>query len=169
MVFDALLMSVHAVLAFFSIDTAGLKFTFEGLPIILGGLMFGPIDGFIIGALGSLIAQLYEYGLSITTVLWIIPHGVRGLLVGWYSKKHGYMLDDRQLVFITALSAIITTTLNTPVIYLDAVIFGYEASGLAFLQIMSRYFTGIIVAVLFALIIRPLRARLRPFMERGDK
>lgn len=170
MVFDSMLIAVHAVLAVLgSIDAGGMKFTFEGLPIILGGLMFGPVDGLIIGLLGSFVAQLYEYGLGITTILWIFPHGMRGLLVGWYAKRCDYKLNDKQLVFITVLSALLTTTLNTPVIYLDALIFQYDTDVFVPTVLAGRFIAGIIVAVLFAVIIRPLRARLRPYMDRGDK
>ncbi len=166
LVFSALLMAIHAVLsAYVSIDAKVMKFTFEGLPIILGGLMYGPVDGMIIGFLGSFLGQLIgQYGLSVTTVMWIFPHGMRGLLVGWYAKYHDYKLDDRQLLFITVLSALVTTALNTPVMYFDALIFQYDTEVLLPANIISRVVAGIIVAILFAVIIRKLMKRLSHFM-----
>lgn len=166
LVFSALLVAVHAVLAaFISIDAIGMKFTFEGLPIILGGLMYGPLDGMGIGLLGSFVAQLWRYGFGVTTLLWIIPHGARGLLVGWYAKRHNYSLNDKQLVFITLMSALLTTTLNTPVMYIDALVFHYDTTALVPLMLLMRYISSAIVALLFAAVIRPLRARLAPFID----
>ena len=88
---DALCAALYVVLSsYVSLNLGPMKLSLDGLPILIGALMFGPMDGLIIGLLGNFLSQLLgSYGLSATTVLWMLPDGLRGLSVGWYAKKHG--------------------------------------------------------------------------------
>lgn len=51
-------------------------------PLLLEQLYLGPLDGFLIGFFGSFLNQLLTFGLTPTTILWVIPAAVRGLLIG---------------------------------------------------------------------------------------
>ena len=84
--FDAMLAAMCAVLGALSIDLGNLKITFEGFPVLLGALLFGPLDGLAIGGIGTLVYQLLRYGVSVTTPLWILPYMLAGLLVGLIAK-----------------------------------------------------------------------------------
>ena len=55
---DAVLAAMCAALGSISIDLGNLKFSFESLPVIIGALLFGPVDGVFIGGIGTLIASL---------------------------------------------------------------------------------------------------------------
>src|SRR5574344_1123237 len=75
LVLYALFTAIHVVLCYASINLGNMKITISGLPIIIGAMLFGPMAGLEIGLLGSLLNQLLTYGLTLTTVLWIIPAG----------------------------------------------------------------------------------------------
>ena len=66
------------------------------LPLIISAMLFGPLGGLLVGLLGSFLEQLLTYGLMATTVLWLVPNTVRGLLLGLYMKKKGYHLSRVQ-------------------------------------------------------------------------
>ena len=55
--------------------------TFASLPVVVGGLLFGPLEGMLIAAIGEFFNQTLSYGVTPTTVLWIIPPAVRGLMI----------------------------------------------------------------------------------------
>lgn len=155
----AMLISINVVLCIITpIKLANFKFTFEAFPILIAGIIGGPIDGLIVGTLGSSIYQILfsGYGLMITTPLWVLPHAISGLIVGIYSKKHDYILNTKQTIFICILSALLVTILNTFAIYLDAKIFGYYTFAYVFGSIIFKTFAGIILAILYSLIIPKL-------------
>ena len=70
---DSMLAAMCAALGYAALDFNNLKITFESLPILLGALLLGPVDGLAIGVVGTLIYQLIRYGVSATTLLWILP------------------------------------------------------------------------------------------------
>ena len=53
---DAMFAAMVTVLGLVSISTGNLKITVEALPVFLGALMLGPIDGMVIGGIGTLLA-----------------------------------------------------------------------------------------------------------------
>ena len=70
----AMMIAIYIVLSILTpIRIINFKFTFEAFPILVAGLLMGPIDGMITGAVGSFIYQLFfsGYGITPTTILWI--------------------------------------------------------------------------------------------------
>jgi len=66
-----------------AIETPYIKINFASLPIMLGAMLFGPVEGMVVGLLGELIAQITgPYGLAPTTVLYVAPAAVRGASCG---------------------------------------------------------------------------------------
>jgi ECF transporter S component (folate family) len=123
---DAMLAAVCAVLANFALTFGNsMKFTFESLPIHVGALLFGPVDGVAIGCVGTLIYQMLRYGVTVTTVLWMLPYMACGLLVGWYAQQKRFVLNRRQTIFLVVLGELVVTLLNTGAIYVDSHIYGY--------------------------------------------
>ncbi|MBR6736021.1 MAG: ECF transporter S component [Oscillospiraceae bacterium] len=48
----AMLIALHTVLGqFVSINLGNMKITFDALPIIVGAMLYGPVDGMLIGLL----------------------------------------------------------------------------------------------------------------------
>ena len=162
LVTDAMLIAMYVVISLtLTINLGDMKITLDSLPIIVGAMLFGPFDGMMIGLLGSFINQLISYGFSPTTILWVIPAAMRGLLIGAYAKKKNFNLTLAETVFITVSTAIITTVLNTVAMYLDSKIFGYFTYAYVFGKIIPRFISGIIIAVIYGFImpklIKPLR------------
>lgn len=162
LVTNAMLIAMYVVLSLVAtINLGNMKFTLDSFPIIIGSALFGPVDGMLIGLLGSFTNQMITYGFSATTLLWIIPAGVRGLLIGLYAKKHNFDMSLRQTQFITVSSALLVTALNTAAMYIDAKIYGYYSFAYVFGGIVPRIVAGIIIAFIFGAVLphvlKPLR------------
>ena len=150
---DAMLAAMCAVLGYLALDTGNLKVTFETLPILLGALLFGPLDGAVIGFVGTGIYQLLRYGVSVTTLLWMAPYALCGLLVGLYAKKHDFSLSATQTTFIVTVNEILITLLNTGVIYLDSRIYAYWFPGYISASLVFRFVMCIAKAIVFSLVL----------------
>lgn len=156
-----MLAAMCAVLGYFSLDLGNFKFTFEDVPVILAALMFGGVDGLAVGGIGSLVYQLLHYGVSVTTPLWILPHAVCGLLVGLYAKRREFKLTRTQALTVIVLSELLITVLNTGVIYLDSIIYGYYSFAYVFGTVVIRFAVCILKSVVFALVIPRLADAIR--------
>ena len=167
LVMSALLMAMHIVLSLFSITLPMMKINLSGLPIIIGGLLFGPLVGTLVGLLGSLLYQILSYGLMSTTILWIIPHAVRGLIVGLYAKSKNYRLGKAEIVGVVIISSVIATLLNTVGMYIDGIVWKYEAG--AFAAIPVRLLNSVITSALYVIVIIPLMKPLRKFFHIAEK
>jgi len=155
LVTDAMLIAIYFVFSLFAIDAWGLKFTIEALPVLVAAALFGPVDGLIVGLLGSFMNQMLKWGLTATTVLWIMPAGVRGLMVGLYARGKGFEMTRVQTVMIVVISSLVVTTLNTAVWYVDSIVYQY-AYVLFVSSTALRYVTGIGTAIVFSLILPSL-------------
>ena len=163
---DAMLAAMFVVLSLFSIRLPGMKITLDSLPVLVAAALLGPVDGLAVGLIGSFLNQMITYGFTATTLLWIIPAGIRGLLVGFYAKRHGFSMTLRQTVFITISTALLVTALNTFFMYVDSWVYSYSyAAALATLAL--RVLAGIITAVLFSLLLPALLAALRRLLGDG--
>ena len=167
--FDAMLAAMYLALSFASIRLAGQKISISGLPVLMGALLFGPLHGFLIGLVGAFLEQLLSYGLAATTLLWCLPVAIRGLLVGCYAKWRKFDLGQIELIVVIALTALILTALNTAVMYIDAVIYGYYSYAYVFGALVSRIVVGVITGVVFALVLPPLMKPVKKVIQAIDK
>jgi ECF transporter S component (folate family) len=166
---DAMLAAMCAVLGYLSIDLNNLKFTFESVPILIGALLFGPADGAAIGLVGTLIYQLLRYGVSATTVLWIAPYVLCGVLVGWYAKRRRFELNQTQTVVIVVLGELLVTLLNTGVIYVDSKLYGYYTPTLITGALALRLLICVGKALVYSFALPPLLSALRRGGRVGKK
>ena len=148
LVTNAMLAAMCAVLGYVSLDFGNLKFTFESFPILLGSLLFGPVDGMIIAFIGTGIYQILKYGLMSTTILWILPYVIYALYMGLLRKKN--------LWIVAITGGIILTLLNTGVIYLDSVIWDYYTFAYVFGSFVFRLITSIIKSIVYVVIIKKI-------------
>ena len=137
-----------------------MKITLDSLPILIGAALLGPVDGLAVGLVGSFLNQMITYGFSATTVLWILPAGIRGLLVGLYAKHRGFAMTTAQTVFITVATALLVTALNTLFLYVDSWVYSYSYAA-ALPTLLLRIAAGVITAVLFSFLLPPLLKTLR--------
>ncbi len=124
-IFDAMLAAMVAILGALAITTNAFKITFETLPILFAGFVFGPIDGMIVGFVGTLVYQMLVFGFSATTLLWILPYVIMGLLCGLVAKQAKYDLSVKRIAVTTIALEFLVTILNTGVIYVNSHIYGY--------------------------------------------
>lgn len=153
MAVNGMLAAMCAVLGYLSLDMGNIKITFESLPILLGALLLGPVDGLAIGGVGTLIYQLLRYGVTVTTPLWILPYILCGLLAGFYAKKKCFRLSAWQVMAVVAVSELLITLLNTGAIYVDSRIFGYYSAAYVFGSIGVRLVICFIRAIAFGAVL----------------
>ena len=104
---DSMLAAMCAVLGAVALDAGNLKITLESVPIIVGALLFGSLDGAAIGFVGTLVYQLLRYGVSVTTLLWVLPYVVCGLIIGLYAQKRGFSLSTKQTIIIVVIAELV--------------------------------------------------------------
>ena len=139
----AVLIALYTVLSLFSANLGLIKLTFESFPVLVASLMFGWVDG--------LLNQMLNYGFTVTTLMWILPNAVRGLLVGLYAKKHGLDLTMKQTAGIVLATSLLVTALNTVALYIDSQIFHYPIS-LTVGAIALRFLSSVVMAAIYTLV-----------------
>ena len=162
---DAMLAAMFVCLSLVSISLPNMKITLDSLPVLVAAFLFGPLDGLAVGLTGSFLNQMLTYGFTATTLLWILPAGLRGLLVGLYAKKHSFELTQKQTIFIVVLSALAVTALNTVIMAVDSLIYGYYSTAYVFGALVFRIIAGVLTAVVFSLIIPPLIKQLKKYVN----
>ena len=131
---NAVLAAMCAALGALALDLNSIKITFESFPILLGALLFGPLDGLAVGFVGTLLYQLLRYGVSATT---------------------------GQTVGIVVAAEVLVMALNTLVMYIDAKLYGYWFPGFISAMLLPRGAVCIVKAVVFGLVLPKLCARVR--------
>ena len=167
---DAVLIAMFFGLSLLSVQLGGIKITFASLPTIICAMLFGPIDGFLVGFLGAFLEQMLKFGFTATTMLWILPPAIRGLFIGLCAvllRKHmsvdSILQTKRPYVYFIfcILSGIIVSTLNTLVFYVDAKIYHYYEYHMIFGVFWIRTASGIVSSLLMALVALPVVAALK--------
>lgn len=163
---NAVLAAVCTVLAGLSLKIGGnLKISFESLPVHIGALLFGPVDGMLIGGIGTFIYQvlLSGYGISATTVLWILPYVSCGLMDGLCVARMG---RGRGGVFFTLLlSELCITLLNTFALYVDSKIYAYYSPAFVFGTLALRLFLCLVRALVYTALMPPLLGSLKKVLR----
>lgn len=168
---DAIFIAVFFALSMFSVEIGGVKLTFTSLPAVICAMIYGPVDGFLVGFLGAFLEQMLRYGFTATTLLWVLPPAIRGLTIGLATVlfRKSLSLDSvlsggRKLIpyFAVCLTAAVITSLgNTVVYYIDAKMYGYYTYELIFGVAGIRVVTNLISSALTAIVALPVLAALR--------
>ena len=166
---DAMLAAMCAALGYVAIDLLAVKVTFESLPVLVGALMFGPIHGMAISAVGTFIYQILRYGFSYTTVLWMLPYVLCGLAAGLYAHFRHYELPRRGTLITVLLCELMITALNTGVIYVDSKIYGYYTPQLILGALAARIGIAVAKGILFGLIVPEIIKRVKPMAAKGRR
>lgn len=153
LVIDAMLAAMVAVLGYLSIDATVFKITFESLPIFIGAFLLGPIDGMLIGGVGTLIYQLLRYGFAYTTVLWMLPYIVAGLLCGLVAKSDKFNTSKLKFIVVTLCAELLISVLNTGVIFLDSKINHYYYAGIILGSLALRLVVAVAKGIVFGAIL----------------
>lgn len=158
----AVLAALYVPLALFvSVQIGNVRISFGSLPVVISALLFGPVESILVAAIGEFFKQLLSYGVTATTVLYLIPPALRGAIIGvavvlmW---KRGVRLETRKISYyaVCICGAIFTTVGNTLVNWLDSVLYGYYSFAYVFGDFMYRGGAGILNAIAIATIALPL-------------
>ncbi len=163
----ALLAAMYLPLSLYAaVQVGNVRISFGSLPVVIAALLFGPVDAVIVAMVGEFFKQILTYGVTYTTVLYLIPPALRGLVVGVGAAmvfRRGQRLEDRRALCYTVCvaAALCTTVGNTLVNWLDSVLMGYYFPGLILGDLVWRLIVGMINAVLMASLAIPLVKTLR--------
>jgi len=162
---DALLAAMCAVLGFVAIDMQSIKLTFEGFPVIVGALLFGPLDGALIGFVGTFVYQILRFGWDATTLLWVAPYVISGLFLGLVAKHYKFDMSKKQVLFWVILNELLTCGMNTVGIYIGSHIQGWYHPGVVLGMLLPRIgialAKGVAYGVILPLLLDPLRKLVR--------
>ena len=177
MTYDALLAALCAVLgSVAAIDIGIAKLTFENVPVVIAGLMFGPVDGMLVGFVGIFLSQLLRYGIDASTMLWVAPYVLSGLVVGLGALLCRFRPKFWQLLSILIADAVAVTGTNTFGLYIYYYYILQTPKQTMFAAIPIRLAVsvvkGILYAVLMPLLIRGLESAgiyERPGRKRAER
>lgn len=156
-----IMTALYVLLNMLSIRAGNLHITFSSLPVIVMALLFGPLEAAAVALLGELLNQMLYYGFTATTILWLIPPAVRGLIIGAFAYrlwKTRRPLETRHILYyvVCVCAAVCTTTCNTVVIWIDSLVYHYYSFPIVFGDAAVRFVTGMISAVVISTIALPL-------------
>lgn len=163
--FNAVMAALFTVLSLLSVKIGNnFKITFSALPIVIAAICYGPLSGMAVGLLGAFIEQVMTFGISATTVLWILPAGIRGITVGLLFIFLGRSLSQKCLLPTIIISSVIVTLLNTVITYIDSVIYSYPFS-FALATMGIKLLLSIVTAVLISIISVPIIISVSKYMR----
>ena len=165
---DAMLAAMCVVLGFVSIRIGNaMKISLEDLPVLFVALMYGPMDGMAVGAVGIFLYQFFSYGITATTPLWILPFVVCGLAAGIIAKRSGFNNTPRQVAVIFIAMELLIMALNTFAIYTDAKIYHYYTPALIYGALIPRILIAVLKGAVIGTVASPLLRRMSKFTGNG--
>ena len=163
----AILAALYVPLAVFvAIQIGNVRISFGSLPVVVSALLCGPVEAILVAGIGEFFKQLLTYGVTATTVLYLIPPALRGAVIGVVAIrmwKSGHRLEDRRVPYYATCicAALVTTVGNTLVNWLDSVLYGYYSFAYVFGDFVYRAGVGVLNAAAMATIALPLVLMLR--------
>ncbi|MCQ2455336.1 MAG: ECF transporter S component [Clostridia bacterium] len=132
-----------------------IKISLSGLPIIIVAVVFGPLWGGAVGLVGSLVSQMLSYGFTATTVFWVLPATLRGIVAGLLFIMLKKSIKPHILAINTVISSLVVTAFNTLAMYIDAKVYKYPVV-LFGAALVNRIVIAVITAVIFAVLVPPI-------------
>ena len=152
--YDGLLAALCAVLGSVAAIYIGIaKLTFENVPVVIAGLMFGPVDGLLVGFVGIFLSQLLRYGLDASTMLWVAPYMLSGLAVGLGALICRFRPKFWQLLIILIVDAIVVTGANTFGLYIYYYYILQTPKETMFAAIPVRLAVSVVKGIIYAALI----------------
>ena len=164
---NAMLAALCACLGYISLDLGNLKITFESLPVLMAGLMFGPASGAAVGGIGTFIYQVLRYGITATTPLWMLPYILMGIAAGAYAKKAFFSNTNRQILVITVICEVLVFVINTGVILADSLIYGYYSAPYVFGSLGIRFIICMVKSAAFGAVLPGILKKMARITHNG--
>lgn len=173
LVLDAVLVALYVVLGFVKIPIGNmLRINFAAFAVVICAVAFSPIDGLVVGFLGEFLSQILgPYGLTPTTLLWALPLGVQGLLLGLamvlLARKGftpGNMKQSKAFIWYLVacvIAGLVSSLLNTLALYVDSKMYGYYNYYMVFGVLLVRLGLSAVMSIMFGTITLPVVSALR--------
>ena len=173
LVINAVLIAIYYTLRLLYIPFGdAFRFTLAPFAVILCALLYGPVDGLIVGLLGEFLAQvLGPYGLTPTTLLWCVGETTRGLTLGLCSMlflKKWLLCDERlngkkTLILMACCvgTGVLASLGQTFALYVDSNMMGYYEYHMVFGVMVWRILVYIVLAISFGYLSLPIISALR--------
>ena len=173
LVINAVLVSIYVVLRFFNIPLGNsFRFTLAPFSVILCALLYGPVDGLIVGLLGEFLSQILgPYGLTPTTLLWCLGETVRGGVLGLCSVmffRKGLLSAERAerkyivvMLIFCVLTGVLAALGQTFALYVDSKMFGYYSYSIVFGVMIWRILIYVLLAGVFGYLSVPIISALK--------
>ena len=171
--FNAVFIAVYVVLRYFNIPMGNaFRFTLAPFAVILCSLLYGPVDGLIVGFLGEFLSQILgPYGLTPTTVLWCVGETLRGLTLGLCAVLclRKWLLDHQRpngkqiaiVLLCCMLTGILAALCQTFALYVDSNMFGYYRYEIVFGVLVWRVVVYVVLSAIFGYVSMPIISALR--------
>ena len=170
---NAMLIAIYVLLGFAKIPIGNLlRINLASFSVVVCAVLFSPVDGLIVGFLGEFISQVIgPFGMTPTTLLWVAPEAVRGLLLGCamvaFTKKQltpSALLKSRAIAWYLVacvVTGVIASLLNTFALYVDSKMFGYYNYYMVFGILLVRLGLAVVMSGAFGFVALHIAAVLR--------
>ena len=167
---SGVLAALYLALCYLDISFGRYKITLAATVIYFVSFCFGPADCFFVCFVGVFLDQLL-YGLTPTTLLWMLPPLLRPILINpitYHYGKKGIHMEDKKILSISLIiiSSLLVSATNSLVFYLDSLIIGYPYKAVLLdniLQAIITMGTGVLEAFLLFPLVKAIRkAKLLP-------
>lgn len=165
---SSLMAAFSIALDLFSLRTDTSRFTIYALPLLLTGIMFGPLAGALAGLAEGLIIQLITYGLTPTTILWIIAPMCWGLISGLINKLFKNKYSNLKTIINVFITSFIVLFINTISLILDGLIYHYSTA-FVYTNLSIRIIVCIIIAILYSSLLIVIIPRLKGINKQDKK
>lgn len=162
------LAALYVPLALFlAVQIGNVRISFGSLPVVVAALLLGPLESVAVAFVGEFLKQILSYGFTATTLLYLIPPALRGLIIGWPAflllQRRSQRLEERRILCyaVCIAAAVFTTIGNTLVNLLDSILYHYYTPVLIFGDLLYRLGVGILNAVVITTAAIPLVILLR--------
>lgn len=170
---NAVLIAIYVALRFLNIPIGNsFRFTLAPFAVVLCALLYGPVDGFLVGLLGEFLSQvLGPYGLTQTTLLWCLGESTRGLTLGlcgmlflrkWLLSAQRPNGNQTVIILVCCiLTGVLAALGQTLALYVDSKIYGYYRYEIVFGVMIWRIVIYILFSAIFGYLSLPIISALR--------
>lgn len=158
---NAVFIAIYVALRYFNIPVGNsFRFTLAPFAVILCSLLYGSVDGLIVGFLGEFLSQMLgPYGLTPTTLLWCLGETTRGLTLGlcsmlflrkWlFSVQRPNGKQTATLLICCTLTGVLAALGQTLALYVDSNMFGYYRYEIVFGVLIWRILVYVLISAVF--------------------
>ena len=173
LVLNAMLVAIYVVLGYLRIPIGNtFRISVAPFAVIFCALLYGPVDGLLVGFLGEFLTQvLGPYGLTQTTLLWCVGETVRGFTLGLCAMlilKKLILTASRPagrhialILVCCALTGVLAALGQTLALYVDSKMLGYYSYAMVFGALVARMGIYIAVSGLLGYLCLPIITALR--------